>query len=206
MKTSGNNSTYKLFESPVLDKLTRTHIAVPLSILGSVAIGLLIYGSLHSPVPLLAGLGLFIFGMLLFSLLEYIMHRYVFHMDTSTRLRQRLQYIFHGWHHDHPKDKDRLAMPPVVSALLAAVLFILFRLLVGNLAYFFLPGFMIGYIGYLGVHYSVHAYKPPKNLLRHLWIHHSIHHHREHDRAYGVSSPLWDIIFNTMPRSKSERS
>ncbi|MEX2379667.1 MAG: sterol desaturase family protein, partial [Vicingaceae bacterium] len=43
---------------------------------------------------------------------------------------------------------------------------------------------------------------PPKNFLKQLWIHHSIHHYQEDDKAFGVSSPLWDYVFGTMPSKK----
>jgi len=70
----------------------------------------------------------------------------------------------------------------------------------GDFAYVFLPGFLMGYAGYLFVHYIVHAYQPPKNFFKILWIHHGIHHYKEPERAFGVSSPLWDLVFRTMPR------
>ncbi|MDE0470592.1 MAG: sterol desaturase family protein, partial [Ekhidna sp.] len=70
----------------------------------------------------------------------------------------------------------------------------------GNLVFGFLPGFLIGYASYLWVHYMVHAFQPPKNFWRTLWVHHGIHHYKQPHRAFGVSSPLWDLIFRTMPK------
>jgi sterol desaturase/sphingolipid hydroxylase (fatty acid hydroxylase superfamily) len=60
-----------------------------------------------------------------------------------------------------------------------------------------------GYASYLCVHYSVHAFPPPKNFLKHLWIHHALHHYQQPHSAYGVSSPFWDFIFRTMPEKKN---
>jgi 4-hydroxysphinganine ceramide fatty acyl 2-hydroxylase len=202
---AGGKEPKAMFENPVLEKLTRTHISAPLSILGIIALGIFIYGYLHVNVPLYIGVLLVLAGILAFTFVEYLMHRYLYHMETDTKLKKKLQYSFHGWHHDYPKDKERLALPPAVTIILSTVLFILFNLLIGKYVFSFLPGFMLGYVAYLSVHYIVHAYKPPKNVFKYLWIHHSIHHHREHDRAYGVSSPLWDYVFRTMPRSRVER-
>ena len=75
----------------------------------------------------------------------------------------------------------------------------------GDFAFGFLAGFLMGYAAYLAVHYSIHAFNVPNNFLKTLWHHHSIHHYREPDRAFGVTSPLWDHIFGTMPRTLIKR-
>ncbi|MGE4014980.1 MAG: sterol desaturase family protein [Cyclobacteriaceae bacterium] len=135
--------------------------------------------------------------MLAFSWAEYMVHRYLFHMKTYTEFRRKFQYTVHGVHHEFPKDKERLAMPPILSITLATLLLFLFRLVLGDLVFSFLPGFLVGYALYLAVHYMVHTYQPPKNFLKALWVNHSIHHYKEGAGVYGVSSPLWDYIFGT---------
>jgi sterol desaturase/sphingolipid hydroxylase (fatty acid hydroxylase superfamily) len=102
-------------------------------------------------------------------------------------------------HHEYPKDKGRLAMPPLVSVALALGLLYGFYQLIGEYTYAFLPGFIMGYAAYLFVHFAVHAYQPPKNFLKILWVNHGIHHYKDNNKAFGVSSPLWDIVFGTMP-------
>jgi len=121
-------------------------------------------------------------------------------MSTETPTKARLQYTFHGNHHDYPKDKDRLAMPPIVSVFIASFLFFVFKLAFGNFVFGIVAGMLFGYALYLFIHYAVHAYAPPKNFLKTLWIHHSIHHYKDPNAAYGVSSPLWDYFFGTMPK------
>jgi len=129
-----------------------------------------------------------------------MMHKYFFHMEPNTPIKNKIQYSVHGVHHDYPKDKDRLAMPPFVSAAYAVILYLIFTLILGDMGYYFLPGFLIGYASYLGVHFIVHAFPPPKNFLKTLWVNHAIHHYKDPDSAFGVSSPLWDIILGTMPK------
>jgi 4-hydroxysphinganine ceramide fatty acyl 2-hydroxylase len=90
-------------------------------------------------------------------------------------------------------------MPPPMSILLAAFFFFLFYLLLNTNVFGFLPGMLTGYASYLFVHYIVHAYPPPQNLFKHLWINHAIHHYKDNKVVFGVSSPLWDYIFGTMP-------
>ena len=123
-------------------------------------------------------------------------------MKTYTTVRAKLQYTIHGVHHEYPKDKDRLAMPPLLSVTIATVLLLLFRLVMGDLAFAFLPGFIVGYAAYLAIHYMVHAFAPPKNFMKSLWINHGIHHYKDGDLIYGVSSPLWDYIYGTMKERK----
>jgi len=143
---------------------------------------------------------MFALGAITFTWVEYLIHRYIFHMSTETEKRAKLQYTIHGVHHEYPKDKERLAMPPVLSITLATMLLVLFRLILGDLVFSFLPGFIVGYAYYLSIHYMVHAYQPPKNFLKILWVNHSIHHYKDGAEVFGVSSPLWDYIYGTMPK------
>ncbi|WP_242926472.1 sterol desaturase family protein [Pontibacter vulgaris] len=190
----------QIFQNPVLERLTRTHIALPITIFILFSIGLIYYGITHSFINVLEAVGLFFLGWFIFSFLEYLAHRFVFHMDTDTPAKARIQYTFHGNHHDFPKDKERLAMPPIVSVLIASFLFFVFKLIFGQFVFGVVAGLLFGYAMYLFVHYAVHAYAPPKNFLKQLWIHHSIHHYKDPNAAYGVSSPLWDYLLGTMPK------
>jgi sterol desaturase/sphingolipid hydroxylase (fatty acid hydroxylase superfamily) len=194
-----NKGTKVLFKNPIIERLTRTHVLVPISILSLYGIMILYYGAIHSPLGGMYLTAAFITGLLTFSLVEYLVHRYVFHMETDTKAKEKIQYAFHGVHHEFPRDKDRLAMPPLVSFALATILLFVFRLIMGDYVFGFLPGFLFGYSLYLGVHFLVHAYQPPNNIFKILWINHGIHHYKDHERAFGVSSPLWDYIFNTLP-------
>ena len=195
-----NAGTERLFRNPVLERLSRSHIGVPVGLFVAYAIGLLCWSTTQTVVSPLFTVGLFLAGWLAYSWVEYQIHRRVFHLATTTELRKRFQYTMHGVHHHHPKDKDRLAMPPVLSIALATLLLIFFRALMGDYAFAFTAGFLVGYAAYLLVHYLVHIHRPPKNLFRTLWINHSIHHYRDGEIIFGVSSPLWDHVYGTMER------
>ncbi len=196
----GNSGTGKIFDNPFLERLTRTHIAVPISLFVSISTAILFWGNTHETMTIGSLAALFLAGWFAFTLVEYLIHKYVFHMSTDTKAREDLQYKFHGIHHDYPKDKDRLAMPPVMSLTISILLFFVFRFAMGNAVFGFLPGFLFGYAMYLFVHYIVHAYQPPKNIFKALWVNHGIHHYKNHERAFGVSSPLWDYVFRTIPK------
>lgn len=197
-----NKGTQRLFQNPVLEKLTRTHIAVPLTIFAIFAGALLTWSITNTNLSATATIGMFVLGFLGFTWVEYVTHRYVFHMKTYTALRAKLQYTIHGVHHEYPKDKDRLAMPPLLSVTIATILLLLFRLIMGDLVFSFLPGFIVGYAAYLAIHYMVHAFPPPKNFFKILWINHGTHHYKDGELVFGVSSPLWDYIYGTMREKK----
>ncbi|GAB3323823.1 hypothetical protein GCM10027299_20430 [Larkinella ripae] len=192
-----NSGTKPLFENPILERLSRTHISVPIGIylVTSTIFGW--YAFTYTDMSA-AWIGfLFFAGVTVFSLVEYAVHRGVFHMEADTPAKAKIQYTFHGIHHEYPKDKTRLAMPPAAAIFVGAALFAVMFLLLGEASYAFFPGFLVGYSGYLFVHFIVHAYAPPKNFFKWLWINHSVHHYKSHDRNYGVSSPLWDHVFGT---------
>ena len=195
-----NTGSKKMFDNPLLERLTRTHISIPITIFIIYSGGLLYWSAINTSLAASTTVLLFFTGLLIFSLVEYLAHRYLFHMETYTKTRQKIQYALHGIHHEFPKDKDRLAMPPLMSITIATLLLFLLRWVMGDFAFAFLPGFLVGYASYLFVHYIVHAYQPPKNIFRALWVNHGIHHYKDPEIAFGVSSPLWDYVFRTMPK------
>jgi sterol desaturase/sphingolipid hydroxylase (fatty acid hydroxylase superfamily) len=196
-----NFGSAQIFSNPVLERISRTHISVPITLFLAIS-SVSLYFGLNTTIPLWLGFAILFIGTFVFTFVEYLMHKHFFHMEPDTLIKDKLQYGIHGVHHDYPKDKDRLAMPPFVSAAYAAILYLLFTLLMGDFALYFLPGFLLGYSGYLGVHYVVHVYNPPKNFLKILWVNHAIHHYKNPDSAFGVSSPLWDYLLGTLPKKE----
>nr|MBI1229305.1 fatty acid hydroxylase [Cytophagales bacterium] len=195
-----NNGTAKMFANPFLEKISRTHISLPITMFLGVGLYSLYMGVSSTSVSFLSSFMLLLAGFLFFTFIEYLMHRYLYHMEPDSDVKDKLQYSMHGVHHDYPKDKDRLAMPPFISGIYALVAYFAFNFLMGDYSFYFLPGFLFGYAAYLGVHYIVHAYQPPKNFLKVLWVNHAIHHYKDPDVAFGVSTPIWDYVFGTMPK------
>ncbi|MBK7946956.1 MAG: sterol desaturase family protein [Flavobacteriales bacterium] len=205
---SSQNKSGRLFRNPWVEALTKTHIAVPLSLFYATSSLAVWYSIVHLGIGVRSVAPLFLTGLVFFTLIEYLVHRHVYHMPASSPRRARIQYVFHGVHHEHPRDKSRLALPPVLSVVVSALFIGLFRLSMGASGFAFGGGFLTGYATYLLVHYSIHAYRPPKNFLRALWKHHNLHHFAGDTSAFGVSSPLWDHVFGTMPddqRAKADQ-
>jgi sterol desaturase/sphingolipid hydroxylase (fatty acid hydroxylase superfamily) len=60
-----------------------------------------------------------------------------------------------------------------------------------------LAGFIHGYLVYDLLHYFIHRGRVPTRLGRFLRHYHMQHHYSAPDRHFGVSSPLWDVVFRT---------
>jgi sterol desaturase/sphingolipid hydroxylase (fatty acid hydroxylase superfamily) len=202
--TSQNKGSRGLFRNPLLERLTHTHIAVPLTLFSSYAVALLCWSILSTSLSAVATVGIFVTGVVVFTWVEYMVHRHVFHWVAKTERQAKVKYTIHGVHHKFPKDKDRLAMPPLLSLTLATLLSFLFRLILDDLSFSFSAGFLAGYAAYLSVHYMVHRFQPPRNFLKTLWINHSIHHYKNEEKDFGVSSPLWDYICGTRTKDTSK--
>ena len=196
----------QLFDNPLLERLSHTHIALPVSIFLLTAVISLYYGATRGFLSGLSGLGLFVAGWFGFSFVEYLVHRYVYHIPATTAGRAKFQYTMHGVHHEYPKDETRLAMPPIITVFVASLLFLIFRFVFNTWAYGILAGFTFGYALYLFVHYAIHVYSPPKNFLKVWWTHHAQHHYRQDEVAFGVSSTLWDHVIGTMPTKRTADS
>jgi hypothetical protein len=196
----------RVFNNDFLERMTRTHIAVPITIFVVYATVLLVINSLDTSLSIGISILAFFLGWLTFTWIEYQVHRHLFHLPITSKARERFQYTVHGVHHQHPKDKDRLAMPPILSISLATLLLFLFRFIMGDLAFAFLPGLLTGYAMYLLIHYIVHVYAPPKNVLKYFWINHSVHHHRDSNMAFGVSTTLWDHLYGTHYKSIGKKN
>lgn len=189
--------TKQLFKNRILERLTRTPIELPVSLFLLYGILLLLASVHYTSLSVWATLLMFISGLLSFSWVEYTVHRYVFHMSINTPRKKRLQYILHGVHHEYPKDEQRLAMPPLLSTAIATGLLFIFRWILGEWAFAYLSGFLMGYAFYLFIHFVVHVYSPPRNRFKAIWTNHSLHHYKNGKTAFGVTSPLWDYVYGT---------
>jgi sterol desaturase/sphingolipid hydroxylase (fatty acid hydroxylase superfamily) len=191
---------HRMYANPLLELLSISgpKMMVTFHLLISSACALYGYGLVGISVTGITMVGFFVAGFVSWSLAEYVLHRYLFHYESNNKFVKAFHFALHGYHHKHPNDLNRLFMPPVPAFLFLAIFFLLFYLIIGNYAWFFLPGFEIGYLLYSLIHYNIHKRAAPKKL-QNLWHHHIIHHYKEPEKAYGVSSRVWDRIFRTMP-------
>jgi dihydroceramide fatty acyl 2-hydroxylase len=147
----------------------------------------------------------FLLGLFLWTFAEYMLHRFVFHFRSGSPFQDRIIYLFHGIHHHQPQCKTRLVMPPVVSIPMSFLFLGLFWLVLGILLGQpgwvgpTVSGFTIGYLVYDLTHYATHHFAMRSGVLKYLKRYHMMHHFKTPEQRFGVSSPLWDYIFKTMP-------
>src|ERR1700761_2472351 len=126
---SNSQESMRMFKSPLFEALSKVHFTVPLYIFVPV-IAYCTYQYFQGPLSILTYFELFIGGLFIWTFVEYIMHRFVFHYVPADKpWAQRLHFIFHGVHHDYPSDRLRLVLPPSVSIPLALLFFFLFKAL-----------------------------------------------------------------------------
>ena len=142
-------------------------------------------------------------GVACWTLLEYGLHRFVFHFEPDPRseLQRDMSWLIHGIHHDYPWDRDRLVMPPTVTALIALTVWFAFRWL-GPAEHAWMAGMVGGYVWYDLTHYYLHHFRPHGRLGRMLRERHMRHHFQDDTRGFGISAPYWDEVFRTSPRDR----
>ncbi len=194
---SNKNETVRMFESNFMEFFSHVHPATPVILYGPIIALMLYLAFVQKGLSFLAVLGFFVIGILTWTLLEYVIHRYVFHYEPKTRIGKLLHFIMHGVHHDYPNDASRLVMPPIISVPLAVVFYAVFFLTLGRFAPAALAGFGFGYVCYDTIHYATHHFAMKRGVWKWLKQYHLRHHYQDDQAGYGVSSPLWDYVFKT---------
>jgi sterol desaturase/sphingolipid hydroxylase (fatty acid hydroxylase superfamily) len=200
-----NKGQARIFRNQYLEMLTKTH---PLVIWGMYlpVIVFLLYASVTRLEFTFSYIILvFCSGILAWTLFEYLMHRFAFHYVAHSPRAKRIVYIMHANHHEYPRDKERLFMPPAPSFILASVIFSLFYACMGQHVFMFFPGFLLGYLMYGTMHFAIHAWNPPFKWMKPLWRNHHLHHYKQQERGFGVSTTMWDRVFGTMFDLKKEQ-
>jgi sterol desaturase/sphingolipid hydroxylase (fatty acid hydroxylase superfamily) len=137
-------------------------------------------------------LGAAIAGAGSWTLVEYLMHRFVFH-------RMPLIADLHHAHHAEPR--AYLSTPTWLSFLVLGGVFFLpiWRLFTLNIAFGALSGLIFGWLWYGVVHHVIH-HRRPRRLAIALKAasHRHLRHHSDHGSGnFGVTTQLWDYVFGT---------
>lgn len=141
----------------------------------------------------------FVLGIVWWTLLEYLLHRFAFHTRNPVFGRRHIR-------HHADVDVRALAVAPLASMLVGglvngAAFVLLFGARTGGLA---LGGMLLGYALYEWTHYAVHYLKFDAGWFRALKRYHLSHHFQAPHARYGVTSPVWDLVFGTfaLPRRR----
>ncbi|KAJ5596847.1 hypothetical protein VI817_003899 [Penicillium citrinum] len=164
-----------------------------------------VYGTMVGAAGLgdpIAAAAYWIGGVCLWSLIEYLMHRFLFHVDhwlPDNSVGLTLHFLLHGIHHYLPMDKYRLVMPPSLFIILAAPFWKL-----AHTVFFYnwfaavqvFCGGVFGYICYDLTHYFLHHRNLPL-YYKELKKYHLQHHYADFENGFGVTSRFWDRVFGT---------
>ena len=195
----------RLFKSNFLEFFTHITPLAIIIIWTPVAIFFLASAIINLPQtvsPLYIPLG-FIIGIFIWTLAEYLLHRFVFHFHAKSARGQRITFLFHGIHHAQPQCKTRLVMPPVVSIPGFILFYSLIYLILGvvlQVPYWIAPlmfGSVVGYLFYDLGHYATHHSSMRSGYGRLIKRNHMLHHYKTPNKRFGVSSPIWDYVFLT---------
>ena len=197
---STKNESVRMFKSGLLEFFSHVHPITPLVLYLPVVAYSLYFAVWREELSLLLIVALFVFGWLIWTLLEYVIHRFVFHYEPKSRAGKVLHFVVHGVHHDYPNDASRLVMPPAVSIPLAFFFYVLFALVFGRFCPPIMAGLVSGYIFYDSLHYATHHFAMRRGAWSWLKRYHLRHHFQDDHAGYGVSSPLWDYVFRTNRR------
>ncbi len=134
----------------------------------------------------------FVVGLLVWTLLEYLIHRFVFH---ERALGKKLP-VEHLKHHAEVDYFAPFRLKLSMAAVVVGPLFV-----VG----FFAPvfawtgiGIISGWLAYEVLHWRIHVAAPIGRYGRWARRHHLAHHFGNSTKNHGVSSPIWDWVFGTL--------
>ena len=138
-------------------------------------------------------------GVLSWTLIEWLAHR-AMHVKTGIASIDRLQEEAHLRHHREPDDLEHSVVHLSASIPISGLLLLTAWLIGGSWphAFCWTGGVLAGYLCYEIVHLTAHG-GPRTQPLRSLHAYHLRHHFQQYDRGFGVTSPLWDLVFGTLP-------
>lgn len=156
-------------------------------------------------LPLVVLSALWMAGIFLWTLLERVSHR-AMHVQTGIAMINRFQDTAHLRHHRQPDDLEHSVVRLSASLPLVLVFLGIARAVSGDGvdATLVICGLLTGYLVYEFVHLATHANRRIPGL-RYMQRYHERHHFGNSDRSYGVTTPMWDWLFGSLPRGGEPR-
>ncbi|KAL3688628.1 hypothetical protein R1sor_014937 [Riccia sorocarpa] len=156
-----------------------------------------------SPVMMLSCM---LLGYWIWSITEYFLHRFLFHMKADTYWTATAHYFIHGLHHKYPLDFKRLIFPPPFSSPVIYLLWWVSKVVFPNaVSQSVFGGGLVGYIFYDVQHYFLHFGNAFTEGLRDMKRYHLNHHFKVHTDGFGVTTKLWDWVFGTLPATSGSK-
>ncbi len=138
-------------------------------------------------------------GLFTWTFIEYLLHRFIFHLTQIPEPWKNLASGLHMAHHRSTDAEDLILAPPFVSLMFGGILYLFFALCLQSWANaaFMEAGLFIGYVIYEWMHFAAHCYQAHFSFGKYLKAYHLKHHFKNPKSAFGVTTPLWDFLFKT---------
>jgi len=197
-----STDTIKVFNNKLLEKITTTDHRLPFVIFTPIILYFLyesilfvMDGSISQPYWIIL---LFLCAVLIWTMVEYICHRYIFHYNAKTKVVKKLLYIIHWAHHDYPNDAKRVVLLPIISIPGATLFYLLAYLILGR---FYAAPFTFSlfscYLLYDWFHYASHHLNIDNDYYNLIKKYHLHHHYKNPNKGFGFITTLWDHIMRT---------
>lgn len=168
-------------------------LVYPLALVGLAAVPVVT----REPASAISWLLAMIAGLGIWTLAEYLLHRFVLHKVV----------FFRDLHDAHHAEPGALISTPIWMSFLVflASLFAACAVLGVDVGSGFLFGMTAGYLYYSFVHHVLHHWRiVPGDFFYGLKHKHALHHHRHDEGNFGVTSLFWDHVFGTALTSASK--
>ena len=163
--------------------------------------GLALWAWPDAELPGVAKPALMALGILIWTLIEYLLHRFLLHARPQAPALLAIVEKLHLGHHRNPQDERKITVPVLGSLPIAGGLLGLFRLMTGSwpVAALLMTGSIVGYLCYETVHFWIHCGARHGNWLSQRRANHLSHHFGDQMRGFGVTTQVWDLILGTGP-------
>lgn len=139
------------------------------------------------------GGGMLVAGLITWTLVEYVAHRFILH---------RLE-PFRRWHLEHHREPDAPMRTPVLFSLAFVLVLLIVPFLLWadtGSALAFSGGLLLGHLVQESVHHRMHqATRPGAGWLARRQCLHAFHHHDDDAMAFGTLTAFWDRRLGTDP-------
>lgn len=176
----------RIFRSSIAEAMTRSPPWLPFLWIPPLIGGVIENRGMH--------LGAFLAGIGGWVVLEYLLHRFFFHVPGSSQIVRGVRFLAHEHHHAFPEDRGRLVATPWQLGLAMLLVAPFARL--GPAPWVTLLGTLFGYLVYEGIHFRIHHATRPGRLMKLVRAHH-LRHHVDARAGFGISSPLIDYLLGT---------
>jgi sterol desaturase/sphingolipid hydroxylase (fatty acid hydroxylase superfamily) len=147
------------------------------------------HGHEHAQLTPLAFGAFAVTGLVAWTLAEFLLHRYVYHLWTS--------FLTEGHALHHEKPRALIGVPWYLTTIAVILLFELLAVPLRPASTGVVMGFAwLGYILYCVAHHGSHHWSYKNAWLRRMKRHHLLHHGHP-DYNWGFTTTIWDHVFGT---------